>query len=335
MPIRKRGERWQVDVAFQGLRKQEQAPDEVTAKRRELEILGELKLQSEGKESKRWTLETGVTKTHQLAWKGTAAEETTMKTAVRMQRFFGKGTLLSEITTDWVDLWVQEMEERGNSNGTINRQLACLSKVLSVAIERGVIDKKPHLGRKTESLGRIRWLTLEEERAILGLYVTWGKLDHKDATVFLLDTGCRPSEAWNLTSRDVDFQTGMLSFWLTKNGTSRSVPMTLRVRAIMERRTKDAVRPFPFSNDWYLNTWNRMKSHLHLTQDIQFVPYCLRHTCASRLAQRGVHLAVIKAWMGHKTLQITMRYAHLCPADLQPGARALEQLQDTPMSSSG
>jgi integrase len=78
-----------------------------------------------------------------------------------------------------------------------------------------------------------------------------------------------------------------------------------------------------------------MKVHLGLKDDSQFVPYCLRHTCASRLAQRGVHIAVIKQWMGHKTIQITMRYAHLSPDSLQAGVRALEQPENTSMSSSG
>jgi integrase len=143
--------------------------------------------------------------------------------------------------------------------------------------------------------------------------------------VFLLDTGCRPGEAYKLTSRDVNFETGMVTFWETKNGSSRSVPMTLRVRESLSRRTKDTVRPFPFNDSWLRQQWDRARFKMGLGEDEQFVPYCCRHTCASRLAQRGVHLAVIKAWMGHKTLQITMRYAHLSPTDLLSGAKALEQ----------
>ncbi len=40
------------------------------------------------------------------------------------------------------------------------------------------------------------------------------------------------------------------------------------------------------------------------------------HTCASRLVQRGVPLKVVQEWMGHKAINMTMRYAHLAPANL-------------------
>jgi integrase len=335
MPIRKRGDAYQVDVTFEGHRKQRQAPDEVAALRMEADLLEELKKEVAGKLSKKWTLEQAVEKCHLLVWKGTPAEKSTMKNARMMLGFFGKKTMLSDIDTDWVDRWIADCEENGNADATINRKIACLSKVMSFAIERGALDKKPHLERKSEGVGRLRWITVEEEKAILTTIELWDKNDHKDFTVFLVDTGCRPSEAYKLKSTDTDFTSGMITFWETKNGASRSIPMTLRVRELLERRTKNTIRPFPYSDGWYRNQWDRMKVHLGLKDDSQFVPYCLRHTCASRLAQRGVHIAVIKQWMGHKTIQITMRYAHLSPDSLQAGVRALEQPENTSMSSSG
>ena len=335
MTIRKRGSAWQVDVSFQGKRRQEQAPDEIQAKIRELEMLQELQDEAAGKASKTWTLEQAVEKVEALIWKGTPSHHSTMKNARLMLGFFGKRTLLKDIDTDWVDRWVVYLEKEGNASGTINRKLACLSKVLSFAVERGALNKKPHLGRKPEGEGRIRWLSDEEEKTLLSLFEAWEKQDHKDLVAFLLDTGCRPGEAYGLTSRDVNFESGMATFWETKNGSSRSVPMTSRVREILLRRAKDTVRPFPFNDSWLRSQWDRARFKMGLAEDAQFVPYCCRHTCASRLAQRGVHLAVIRAWMGHKTLQITMRYAHLSPTDLLSGAKALEQGRDIPMSSSG
>jgi site-specific recombinase XerD len=46
----------------------------------------------------------------------------------------------------------------------------------------------------------------------------------------------------------------------------------------------------------------------------EFTWYCLRHTFASRLVMAGVDLRTIAELMGHKTIQMTMRYAHLAPA---------------------
>ena len=57
------------------------------------------------------------------------------------------------------------------------------------------------------------------------------------------------------------------------------------------------------------------------------IPYICRHTCASRLVQNGVALPVIQKWLGHKTLQVTLRYAILAPSSLTDAARVLESLE--------
>jgi integrase len=50
-----------------------------------------------------------------------------------------------------------------------------------------------------------------------------------------------------------------------------------------------------------------------------------RHTCASRLAQTpGINLPFVRQWLGHKSIQTTMRYAHLAPSTLDNCKRALE-----------
>jgi integrase len=61
------------------------------------------------------------------------------------------------------------------------------------------------------------------------------------------------------------------------------------------------------------------------TDDPQFVPHMLRHTCATRLSQSGVSLPVIKEWLGHTTIQTTIRYAHFNKKDLLSAAQALSK----------
>ncbi len=60
-----------------------------------------------------------------------------------------------------------------------------------------------------------------------------------------------------------------------------------------------------------------------LSDDPQFIPYALRHTCASRLAQAGVSMMVIKEWLGHRNIATTSRYTHLAPKDLRNAAQVL------------
>lgn len=81
---------------------------------------------------------------------------------------------------------------------------------------------------------------------------------------------------------------------------------------------------FPFDNDWMRYVWDRARSHLGFINDEHFVPYIRRHTCASRLVQRGVPINVVKEWLGHKSIQMTMRYAHLAPNNLKAAADALD-----------
>ena len=104
--------------------------------------------------------------------------------------------------------------------------------------------------------------------------------------------------------------------------------MTKRVRSIVERRISAVTAPneklFPYDNFWMRYVWDRARVQLGYANDKHFVPYICRHTCASRLVQRGVPINVVKEWMGHRSIQMTMRYAHLAPANLKAAASVLE-----------
>jgi site-specific recombinase XerD len=61
-----------------------------------------------------------------------------------------------------------------------------------------------------------------------------------------------------------------------------------------------------------------------LIGDLEFVIHSLRHTCASRLVNAGVDLYVVCKWLGHSSIQITERYAHLNPDKLVHAVEVLE-----------
>ena len=63
-----------------------------------------------------------------------------------------------------------------------------------------------------------------------------------------------------------------------------------------------------------------------------FTWHCLRHTFASRLAMADENLSTIKDLMGHKTIQMTTRYAHLAPAHNQATVDRLVSFQTPPAS---
>ena len=325
MSIRERGSSFLVDVSAKGKRQRITCSTRAEAE----SVNGRLSASVTAiMEPEGWTLKQAVERCTAMVWqeeKGGA--ESSVRNADYAIEFFGANTRLDDITTDWVDAWIARLKQIGNSNATVNRKLAALSKIMSLAHARGKVKARPHLERQLESEGRIRYLTQEEEARTLAILSQWGKDDHAEAVCVLVDSGLRPSELWKLEERDCNFDNGTMSVWKAKNRKPRSVPMTQRVKEIIGRRKESTLkgqRLFPFDNYWMWHAWERAKHAMGLAEDTQFVPYALRHTCASRLVQRGVNLRVVQEWMGHKTITVTMRYAHLSPTNLLEAVKVLE-----------
>lgn len=210
----------------------------------------------------------------------------------QVERYFGAAKSVKEIDTDAVDAFIDYCMARGNANGTINRKLAVLSKALRFAKDRGIIAALPRFERKQEALNRIRWLSDEEEKALLDLFRRWEREDHAEVVECLIDTGFRPIELYRITPRDVDLKVGSITIWKSKGRhIPRTIFMTKRVKAIVERRISAATAPnaklFPYSNAWMRHPWDRARFQLGFANDEHFVPHICRHTCASRLVQRG------------------------------------------------
>lgn len=324
MSIRERGSTFMVDVTKRGKRKRIACATRAEAETAngQLESSASVIMELQG-----WTLRQAVDQCKGAVWQGKGGERSAVRNSEAAITFFGESVRLDDITTDWVDAWIARLKQIGNSNGTVNRKLAALSKVMSYAHRRGKVKARPHFERQLESEGRLRYLTQAEEVAALATLSQWGKDDHAEAVCVLVDSGIRPSELWRLEGRDCNFENGTMAIWQTKNKRPRSVPMTRRVRDIIARRnelTPKGQRLFPFGNDWMGHAWERMKHAMGLGEDSQFVPYTLRHTCASRLIQRGVSMRVVQEWMGHRSIVVTMRYAHLSPTNLLEAVKVLE-----------
>ena len=344
MGIRERGSRYFVDVSVYGRRRTAtcRTYDEAVCKQAALRdklfrkrtipptsepVSATVPVARLAVHQKSWTLQQALEKTKQAAWSDMLNGDRAVLNAQVALNYFGASTRLDELTTDRLDDYAAYLAGEGNSNATINRKLAALSKLLTVAVERGGMEKRPIIRRKPEGVGRIRYLSEGEEAKVLQIFRQWGKDDHVDVFMVLIDSGLRESELWRMEARDIDFTQGIMTVWKTKNGQPRSVPMTERVREIIECRSEAAPvgSLFPYRNEWFGHVWDRMREVLKLSEDRQFVPYALRHTCCSRLVQRGVNLRVVQEWMGHKTITVTLRYAHLCPTNLLNAVRVLNR----------
>lgn len=258
-------------------------------------------------------------------WKGHKSEGTTMLNLGLVLDILGEQTPVAEITQESIDRVIEGLRARGNSDATINRKLSPLRILLEAARKRKWLVEAPELPHWKEGKGRVRFFTDREEQALL--LKTWaiGRPDERSLFMFLLDTGARVGEALKLEWRDV--ADNRVTFWDTKNGESRTVPLTRRAAGILEEIAlkRPDPRPFPLTYPEVRHTWDRVRTLLGKDTDPQWVIHTLRHTCASRLVQRGVPLIVVMKWLGHKSIQMTMRYAHLAPSNLDEAVLALDR----------
>lgn len=332
MSIQQRGSSWQVYVKHNGQRVRETVATQEEAITREAEIRVALLKGTYGPQKPQPVRETGLTisalrdRVYTLVWSRQKAARESASVARQVVAYFGDDRSVSTIDRKAVGDFRITLLAAGNSPATVNRKLASLSKMLSVACEEGWIPNRPKITRERESVGRDRFLTHEEEDTLIATLRVWGQHEAADLVMFLLDTGCRLGEALDLRWSSVTPK--QVTFLDTKNGSNRSVPLTARLREML---SKHRVMPngsvfSGFDGGRKLRkVWDRVKRHMKLDGDPLFVIHILRHTCASRLAQAGVPLLEISKWLGHKSIKVTMRYAHLAPTSLDKLTAILEQ----------
>ncbi len=237
------------------------------------------------------------------------------------------GAQFSEFTDEMLDTLTAALRKRGNSNATINRKMAALSKLLRKAYKMGDVRSLPEFKRLKEKAGRIRFLEPDEEERLFAAISEKSDL-YGLFCVFLIDTGARLGEGIGLRWQDIHNE--RVTFWLTKSGKSRSVPLTERASAAIKACEKRKRGPFSgIVQAKFRAAWNEAKQEVGLGTEPDVVPHILRHTCASRLVQGGIDIRRVQTWLGHQTLQMTMRYAHLASGDLDICVPILERAART------
>lgn len=324
MTITARGKGFEAYVAVNGQRKRKILPTREEAERWEaqtrLAILEGREI-SVAVQSKNWTLQTAIDRTYEAVWKDSKSASTSLKNARMCIDFFGRNVYVSEITTQRVADFIDHLKKTNNANATINRKLSALSRALRYAMQCEALDKMPYIPRMKEAVGRLRFVTKDEEVSILTLLTQWSDQDTLDAVSVLLDTGLRCGELLKLEGKD--FRNDQITIWDTKNGKEHTLPLTSRASRIVSERIAQHGRGllFPMPYTRLQERFERVIDHLGI-EDVTL--HTLRHTYASRLVQRGVSIQTVSKLLNHSTIQITMRYAHLAPSNLVEAVKVLE-----------
>lgn len=204
---------------------------------------------------------------------------------------------------------------------TVVRYMAGLSHVFTVAIrEWQLLDDSPMRKVRKPSLprGRVRFLDDNERERLLNACRASNNEYLYLVVVLALSTGMRKSEILNLCWQDVDISKQRITVHNTKNKERKIVPLSNLALELMKRHVRrvdtDLLFPSRVDRRKPIDLRTPWETALKTAEIDNFRFHDLRHSAASYLAMNGASLAEIAEVLGHKTLQMVSRYAHLSEA---------------------
>ncbi len=198
---------------------------------------------------------------------------------------------------------------------TANRYLAALSKAYTIAVQEWHwLSENPlrQVRKESEPQGIVRYLD-DDERSRL-LKACSASTDLQLAVTIGITTGMRKGEIRSLRWADVDLDRKVAILHKTKNSERRAVPLVPDTLRLLRARAKGAPDElvFPHRKGGKPMDFDKAFAAAVKAAGIEhFRFHDLRHTCASYLAMTGATTAEIAAVLGHKTLAMVKRYAHL------------------------
>jgi len=217
---------------------------------------------------------------------------------------------LGEICPDKIEKYKIE-RRKAVSPASVNRELACLSHIFTLAMKTGIVRVNPlkDVAKFKEPPGRVRYLSSDEIQKLLN--ECHGHL--RDIVLTALNTGMRSGEILGLTWDNVDLENRCIKLTKTKNNKVRVIPMNdtlYNTLMSIESRNKSGF-VFLFNGKPIDSVKTAFKKALKRAEIEDFRFHDLRHTFASLLVMNGVSLQVVQKLLGHSSLQMASRYSHL------------------------
>lgn len=236
--------------------------------------------------------------------------------------------LLTEIEIDDVEDYIEMRMTEGAKASTVYKEFALGRRMFNIARRKwrkefGVsVNPFADAGFPSFNNERDRWLTIEEEEALLKVASPeW----LKDVIIFAIHTGCRRGEILDIrVNGNLDMPRRVITVQASKGGNRKLIPMSDKLFEMLMRRLKVVSisgRLFDTKAGTLKDGFCRAVEKAGL-EDLHF--HDLRHTFGTRLVQMGVDLYRVQKLMGHKSIRMTERYAHHCPESLKSAADALD-----------
>ncbi|MCZ6667255.1 MAG: site-specific integrase [Gammaproteobacteria bacterium] len=205
------------------------------------------------------------------------------------------------------------------SGATVNRYLAALSAAFGVAVSEWQWTKEnpfSRIRREKEATGRTRFLSKDERTALLSACTESTSKNLYLITLLALSTGMRQAEILTLKWEHISFERNTITLFKTKNKEVRVVPLVGIAKTLLQKhgKVRSLKNPYVFQGRHHTHSKFPRKAWgtaLKKAEIEDFTFHDCRHSAASELAMNGASLHEIAAVLGHKTLAMVQRYAHL------------------------
>jgi integrase len=221
-----------------------------------------------------------------------------------------------------------EKPRRPRSPATVNRELSILSKIFSLAFDAELVDENPCRRVKKLRITNLSGycLTDGEEKALFEALAesTWvGQI-----VLFALHTGMRRGEIFNLKWFDIDATREAIHVRQSKNGKARAVPMNETIKSLLQGlpKTSEQVFPSPKTGGRVVDVGRQFERAVKEAGLSNFRFHDLRHTAATRMADKGIDPFTLAYIFGWSDIRMAMRYTHSTNANMKQAVRSLDTL---------
>jgi integrase len=236
---------------------------------------------------------------------------------------------LNEITGETLADFAAHRQTKGLQVSTINSSLRVVRRVLRLAVEWGAAESSPKVKLSPGERHRERVVVREEEAK----YLSAAPEPMASIATVLCDTGLRPEECFRLRWEAITWVNGRHGTLLVTHGKTaaarRVLPMTPRVRSILETRWETAGKPVEGwiwvapTRSGHIESSSLKKQHAKAFKMLReeaaknneqpirpFVLYSLRHTFLTRLGESGCDAWTLARIAGHSNVSMSSRYVH-------------------------
>lgn len=246
--------------------------------------------------------------------------------AIRRLKPVFEGMVVEELGRSDIARYIEKRKADGVSNATINRELDVFSAAINYARYKWEWEIKNPVERMSlkEPEGRLRWIKRAEADVLICEGGKEPKSPHlADFIRLALNTGCRKNELLKLEWDRVDLKENRLYLEgkHTKSGKRRIIPLNVEAREALLGRARFRAQycpsaPWVFAHkngDQVKCMQNGFKAACRRAGITDFTVHDMRHTFASWLVSAGVPLLEVSELLGHSSIEMTLRYAHLAP----------------------